>query len=316
MRRFLISRLLQLIPVLLVGSIGVWGLAYLLPGNPAVAFLGPDASATQLAAEEKMLGLDRPLPLQYVLWLGRAVQGNFGISDISRLPVTTLMGPAAVASLQLAVFAFVIALLIGIPLGVWAAQAGDRFAATLVSWYSSLTLGVPTFWLGILLILLFGVATHVLPTSSQYIPVWDDPADCLRALLLPALTLGLYMSGIIARFVRGAMDTELHSEYVQLADAKGISRSRIVWKHALRNAMLPTVTIVGLQFGTFIGGAVVTEAVFNYPGMGTLILNALLQRDYPTLQGAILVVIAAFVVVNLLVDVVYAVLDPRIKFAS
>lgn len=314
MSRFLVARLVQLLPALVVTSIGVWGLAYLLPGSPAVVLLGPNAPQSQIAAETRLLGLDKPLPVQYAIWITHVVQGQFGLSDVSRVAVTTLLGPAAEASLQLAVLAFIIAIAIGVPLGVASGSSRSRRLGSAVSWYNSLTLGVPTFWLGILLILAFGIGLHVFPTSSDFVAFWDQPLESLRNLFLPALTLGLYMSGIIARFLRTAMVGAMQSDYVHLALAKGASQRRIAWLHALRNAMLPTLTVVGLQLGAFIGGAVITEAVFNYPGMGTLVLNALLQRDYPTLQASILLIVTTFIVVNMLVDALYAVLDPRIRY--
>lgn len=316
MLRYLSGRLLQLLPVLFVTSIAVWGLAYILPGGPAVVLLGQNALPSQIAAENRVLGLNKPLPLQYILWLGRVFRGNFGISDISGLPVLTLIRPAAEASLQLAVWSFVFAVLIGIPLGVMAATSRRRAIAGAVSCYNSLNLSIPSFWLGILLILVFGVGLGWLPSSSQFVPFWQSPLTSARFLVLPTLTLGLYLSGIIARFVWEAMRRSMRSDYVYLARAKGLGEVRVVWYHALRNAMLPTLTVIGLYFGSFVGGVVLTEAVFDYPGMGYLVYNSVMQRDYPTLQAAVLFIVIAFVVVNLAIDILYVLFDPRIRYAS
>jgi peptide/nickel transport system permease protein len=314
--RYLTGRLLQLLPVLVVTSIAVWGLAYILPGGPAVALLGQNALPSQIVAENKLLGLNKPVPLQYILWLDRVLRGNFGLSDISGLPVLTLIRPAAEASFQLALCSFFFAVLIGIPLGVIGATSRRKTVTGAVSCYNSLNLSIPSFWLGILLILFFSIALGWFPSSSQFVPLWQSPLTSLRNLLLPALALGLYLSGIIARFVWEAMRSAMNSDYVYLARAKGLRESKVVWYHALRNAMLPTLTVVGLYFGAFVGGVVLTEAVFDYPGMGYLVYNSVLQRDYPTLQAAVLFIVAAFVAVNLAIDVLYVLFDPRIRYAT
>jgi peptide/nickel transport system permease protein len=315
MRQYILIRLLQLIPVLLLASIAIWALVYLLPGDPALSILGQNAEPAQVAALRRQLGLDEPIPVQYVQWLGRIVHGDLGMSYQSGLPVTTLIGPRAVASLQLGVLAFLFSILVGVPLGVVAAARPGGWVARLVSTYNSLTLALPSYWLGILLILCFGVWLKVLPTASAYVPIWTDPGAAIQMSILPILNLGLYVSGIIARFVRSAMTDVLGLDYIRTARAKGVVEPAVVWRHGLRNALLPTVTVLGLQFGAFIGGAVVTEGVFNYPGMGQLVLSSVLNRDYPTVQATILLIVLAFTVVNLAVDIVYAFLDPRVHFA-
>jgi peptide/nickel transport system permease protein len=210
--------------------------------------------------------------------------------------------------------AFVVSMVVGVILGVIAAARPDSLAARFVRVYNSLTLALPSFWLGLLLILLFGVWLKVLPPASGFIPIWLDPLGALKASALPIITLASYTSGIVARFVRAAMTDVLGADYVRTARAKGVAEQRVVWRHALRNALLPTITVLGLQFGAFIGGAVVTEGVFNYPGLGTLVLASVTSRDYTVLQGAILMIVAAFTLVNLAVDVLYAFLDPRIQY--
>lgn len=315
MRQYLLVRVAQLIPVLFLASIGIWALLYLLPGDPVFAMLGVNATPEQVQAIRSQLGFDQPVPLQYVTWLGRVLRGDFGTSYQTGLPVPQLIGSRAIATLQLGSMAFVLSMVVGVTLGVVAAARPTSLAARLVGTYNSLTLAVPSFWLGLLLILLFGVWLRVLPPASAFIPVWVDPLGMLRASLLPVLTLASYTSGIVARFVRAAMLDVLGADYVRTARAKGVAEHQVVWRHALRNALLPTVTVLGLQFGAFIGGAVVTEGVFNYPGLGSLVLSSVVQRDYTTLQATILMIVAAFTLVNLAVDLIYAFLDPRIQYA-
>jgi len=314
MRQYLLLRIAQLVPALFLASIAIWALIYLLPGDPAIAILGPNATPEQLQALREQLGLNQPAPLQYLGWLGRVARGDFGISYQTGLPVLQLIGLRAIATVQLGTMAFVVSMLVGVTLGVIAAARPTSLAARLVGAYNSLTLALPSFWLGLLLILLFGVWLKILPPASGFIPIWLDPLGTLRVSILPIATLASYTSGIVARFVRAAMLDVLGADYVRTARAKGVAEPRVVWRHALRNALLPTVTVLGLQFGAFIGGAVVTEGVFNYPGLGSLVLSSVVSRDYTVLQGAILLIVAAFTLVNLGVDLLYAVLDPRVQY--
>lgn len=315
MRQYLVLRIAQLIPALFLASIAIWALIYLLPGDPAIAILGPNATPDQLQALRAALGLDQPAYVQYATWLGRVLHGDFGISYQTGLPVLELIGTRAIATVQLGTMAFIVSMVVGVTLGVVAAARPDSAAAKIVGTYNSLTLAVPSFWLGLLLILLFGVWLKVLPPASGFVPIWLDPLATLRSSTLPVITLASYTSGIVARFVRSAMLDVLGADYVRTARAKGVDEQRVVWRHALRNALLPTVTVLGLQFGAFIGGAVVTEGVFNYPGLGTLVLSSVTTRDYTVLQGTILMIVAAFTLVNLAVDILYALLDPRIQYA-
>jgi len=315
MRQYLVLRIAQLIPVLFLASIAIWALMYLLPGDPVIAMLGPNATPEQVTAVRAQLGFDQPVQTQYLGWLGRILHGDFGTSYQTGLPVPQLIGSRAIATVQLGTMAFVLSMVIGVTLGVVAAARPKSFAARVVGAYNSLTLALPSFWLGLLLILLFGVWLKVLPPASGFVPIWVDPLGTVRMSLLPVVTLASYTSGIVARFVRAAMLDVLEADYVRTARAKGVTEQRVVWRHALRNALLPTVTVLGLQFGAFIGGAVVTEGVFNYPGLGSLVLSSVLQRDYTTLQATILMIVAAFTLVNLAVDLLYAFLDPRIQYA-
>jgi peptide/nickel transport system permease protein len=313
MARYVAWRLAQLVPVLFLASIAVWLMIYLIPGDPAIALLGGDATPEQLARARILMGLDQPLPVQYALWLGRVVRGDLGVSYLNGLPVRTMLAQRIPVTLQLTLASLVVALLIAGPLGIVAAVRPRSWIARGVTGYNALAMAVPTFWLGILLVLLFGIRLKWLPTSG-FVPLWDEPARALRFLILPAFTLGAYVSAVLARFVRAALLETLFQDYVRTARAKGVREAAVVWLHALRNALIPVVTVVGLQFGAFMGGAVITEAIFDYPGLGRMLLQAILTRDYTVIQGTILFVVSAFVLINLVTDLTYAFLDPRIRY--
>jgi peptide/nickel transport system permease protein len=311
---FVIRRLLHLIPVLIAASALIFFMMYAVPGGPVAVLVGENATPEQIAEATRQFGLDKPVVLQYVEWLWRALNGDLGVSLHSRVPVLQLIGERLPATLQLAATATVIGLALGIPMALVSALAQGSWLDRVLSGWSALALGVPTFWVGILLILLFAVELRLLPAASTYVPFWEAPWQMLRATILPALTLGLYVSGIFARFLRGSLITELNADYVRTARSKGLTEGAIVARHVMRNAMLPFVTIVGIMLAGFIGGAVVTEAVFTYPGLGRLVIQAISSRDYPLIQGSILVILAIYILINLLVDVLYVYIDPRIDF--
>ena len=313
MLRYVAVRLLQLIPVVLLASVGIFLIIHLVPGDPVVTVTGLDASPEQMARVRSELGLDRPLPVQYVDWLGRVVTGDLGTSIVSQSPTSTLIVDRMPATIQLTLATMAIALSAGIPLGLLAATRAGSWLDKTVSGYAAVSLAVPTFWVGILFILLFGITLQWLPTASAFVAVWDDPLGALEATIGPAFTLGFFVSGIIARFVRASMVEVLGLDYIRTGRAKGVSEARLVWVHAFRAASLPTLTVVGIQFGTFMGGALVTESVFNYPGIGRLILSSILQRDFVVVQGAVLAVVVIFALVNLVTDVLYGFLNPRIR---
>jgi len=311
---FVLRRLLHLIPVLIAASACIFFMMYAVPGGPVAVLVGENATPEQIAEATRRFGLDRPVALQYVDWLWRALNGDLGVSLHSRVPVIQLIGERLPATLQLAAAATVIGLAFGIPIALVSALAQGSWLDRILSGWSALALGVPTFWVGILLILLFAVELRLLPAASAYVPFWESPWQMLRATILPALTLGLYVSGIFARFLRGSLITELNADYVRTARSKGLTEGAIVARHVMRNAMLPFVTIVGIMLAGFIGGAVVTEAVFTYPGLGRLVIQAISSRDYPLIQGSILVILAIYILINLIVDVLYVYIDPRIDF--
>jgi peptide/nickel transport system permease protein len=315
MTGYILRRILQLAPVLVLASFGIWAMIYAVPGGPVGILVGENATPEQVRAVTAELGLDRPFLVQYWAWLSAALSGDLGRSLHSQQSVASLIAERLPATAQLGVAATLFGLVLGVPVAIISAlRPGGWLDRTLSGW-SALALGVPTFWLGILLILLFAVELRWLPSASSYVPLWQSPLEGMRNLLLPALTLGVYVSGIFARFLRAALVAELRADYVRTARAKGLPERDVVGRHVMRNALLPFVTIVGLMLAAFIGGAVVTEAVFTYPGLGRLLVQAISTRDYPLIQGAILVILVIYMTINLMVDVLYAYIDPRIEYA-
>jgi len=312
---FVLRRFGQLLPVLLLASIGIWAMIFAVPGGPIGMLVGENATPEAIAAAEAQFGLDRPVVVQYLDWLWNALQGDFGMSIHGREPVLHLIGQRLPATLHLAVAATLVSLAIGIPVAILSALKSGSWIDRVMSAWSALALGVPTFWLGILLILLFAVELHWLPSASGYVPIWEDPLAAIRNLALPALTLGVYVSGILARFLRASLVGELRADYVRTARSKGLPERQVVGTHIMRNALLPFVTIVGLMMANFIGGAVVTEAVFTYPGLGRLLIQAISTRDYPLIQGCIVVILVLYIGINMVVDVLYAYIDPRIEYS-
>ena len=311
---FILRRLLQLLPVLLIASTAIWAIIYAVPGTPVGALVGENATQEQVAAAVARLGLDQPLTTQYWNWLSRALTGDFGLSIQSREPVAQLIFQRVPATIQLGVAATLVGLLLGVPIALLSALKPGSWLDRLLSAWSALALGVPTFWLGILLILAFAVELRWLPSASAYVSFLESPLESAKNLLLPALTLGVYVSGIFARFLRASLLSELKADYVRTARSKGLPERDVIGRHVLRNALLPFVTIVGLMLANFIGGALVTEAVFTYPGLGRLLIQAISTRDYPLIQGCILFILVVFVLVNVAVDVLYAYIDPRIDY--
>ncbi len=312
MTGFILRRLAQLLPVLLIASLGIWAMIYAVPGSPVAVIVGENATPEQIREVTVRLGLDRPLLVQYGSWLAAAAQGDLGHSIQNREPVLGLILARLPATLQLGLAAVLVGLLVGVPVALASALRPGGWLDAVLSGWSALALGVPTFWLGILLILLFAVELHWLPSASSYVPFTEAPLAALRNIALPATTLGLYVSGIFARFLRAALLGELQADYVRTARSKGLKEWQVVGSHVMRNAMLPFVTIVGLMLASFVGGTVVTEAVFTYPGLGRLLIQAIGTRDYPLIQGCILLILVLYMAINLAVDVLYAYIDPRI----
>ncbi|SEE72712.1 ABC transporter permease [Jiangella alba] len=313
MHGHLIRRLLQFAVVLVLGSIAVWAFTFALPGDPATVLLGPDASESELAATRARLGLDGSIVEQYLSWIGHAVGGDLGASYYSGQPVVRELLDRIPATIQLAGFAMTLTLLIAVPVGIVVALRPHSVAGRVLQGYLTAGLAVPTFWLGLLLIIVLAVQLQWLPASSDFVPIWRDPAGALTATILPATAIAVHTSSVTARFLATSVGEVMGKDYIRTARAKGVPERDVIRRHALRNASLPTVTIVGLQLGSFLGGTVVIEAVFNYPGLGRLLYTAIGERDYALVQGGVLFVVATFLLLNLLVDVFYAVLDPRIR---
>lgn len=311
---FMVRRLLQVIPVILLTTFVVFMLIHLIPGDPAQTVAGSDATPEQIEAVRIKMGLDKPLLVQYGIWLGDISRGDLGKSYVSGMSVSDLVGDAFPATAQLSLAALLLALLISLPFGVIAAlRQGSKFDF-FVTCYTALGLGVPNFWVGILFILLFCLVLGLLPPGGRINP-FSDPIMGLKSLLLPAVTLAINMSAVFTRFIRTAMLEVLYEDYVRTARAKGLSERVVVMDHAFRTALVPVVTVVGLQMGRLLGGAVVIEVVFAWPGLGRLIVQAVEQRDYTIVQACLLLLVLAFVVINLLTDISYAFLDPRIRLS-
>jgi peptide/nickel transport system permease protein len=313
--RYIFSRLLQAVPTVFLASVAIFLLIRLIPGYPALLLAGPDATPQVIAAMRQKMGLDEPLPVQYMIWAGRALRGDLGASMISRYEVWRLLRMRLPATLELTVTAFILTLLIALPLGILAAvKQHSGFDAT-VGVYTALGLGVPNFWLGILFILLFALALGWLPPQGR-VPLFDEPARAWRHLLMPAVTLAATQSAILARFVRASMVEVLYEDHVRTARAKGLRERVVVMRHALRNALIPVVTVIGIQIGRLLGGAVIVESVFAWPGVGRMMLKAIEERDYAVVQGGLLLLVMAFITINLLTDLAYAFIDPRIRPSS
>jgi peptide/nickel transport system permease protein len=296
-------------------SVVVFVMLKLTPGDPAATLLGVQATPDELARVRRAMGLDRPWIVQFGLWLGRVLQGDLGVSYISRKPVAELILTRFPVTLELTLVAMLVAAAIGIPAGV--ISASRRYTGLDYSITSLALFGVsmPSFWFGILLILLFSLHLGWLPASG-YAPVGRGLGEHIRHLLMPALSLGLFLAGSLARFTRSSMVETLAQDFIRTGRAKGLAERAVVYKHALKNALIPTVTVLGLQFGFLMGGAVIIEQVFAYPGVGWLVLIAVSQRDYPVVQGVVLIVAAVFALANLLVDIAYTWLNPRIRYGG
>jgi len=313
MTSYIIRRLLGVIPVLALVAIAAFLLIHLVPGDPALVMLGNDATPQQILQLRTQLGLDRSLPEQFVLWLREVLRGNLGESFFLGRPVTQALLERLPATMQLAVLSLIFSLLIGIPAGLIAAVWQNTRWDQLVMATAIGGISIPSFWLGLALMLVFSVQLGWLP-SGGYMPLWEDAWQGLRTLALPAISLGFMQAALIARMTRSSMLEVLRQDYVRTARSRGVGRWLVILKHAFKNAMIPVITTIGTAFGVLLGGAVVVEIVFTFPGLGRLVVLAVQRRDYPLVQGALLLTSVIYVVVNLAVDLLYGVFDPRIKY--
>ena len=313
MRRLIAHRILQAAPVIVVVSILAFLLINLLPGDPAVLIAGDQASPEAIAAVRHNLGLDRPLQEQLVIWFGHLLQGNFGTSLMLNQSVLSAMGERLPVTLSLALLSIAITLPIGILAGAIAAYYRQSWIDSLVMTLALIGVSAPAFWIAILSIILFSVILRWFPTGG-YTPFLQDPALWLRSLVLPAVMLSLFQIGFLARMTRSAMLDVLSQDYVRTARSKGLSEWKTVGKHAFRNALILIITAIGILLSTAIGGSVVIEQVFALPGVGRLVVQGILARDYPLVQGVMLIYGFAFVLINLAVDLLYTVADPRVRY--
>ena len=312
---YFVRRVLQMIPVLAIVTFMVYGLMLAIPGDPARALIGPGESLDeeQLEVIRKEHNLDKPVIVQYGIWLSKALQGDLGRSTQTYRPVAQELKTRAAVTLQFGIVAWLLAVIIGIPAGIVSAVYRGKpidFIATLLSIGG---VAIPNFWLGIMAILYFGVILGWLPTQG-YVNIFDDPLEGLRHMILPAFALGITSWALIMRQTRSAMLEVLAQDYVRTARAKGMTQRSVIRVHALRNALLPVVTVFGLQTGRIFAGAVVIETLFGIPGMGQFMVQAIFARDFMSVQGAVLLMALAVLFANLLTDLVYALLDPRIRY--
>ena len=316
MSRYIVNRLLQLIPTLFMVSLVIFIAMHMAPGDPAVMRMGTAAALqeNQEALEQLRIemGLDKPIPVQYLIWIGDLLRGDFGLSNRSGVPVVDMIGGRLPATIELTIAAFLIALVISIPLGMLAALKQKTWLDYGITGFAAIGLAIPSLFLGLVLILVFSVTLKWLPASG-YTPLFEDPADNLKRLIMPAVTLGIFLVATFTRFLRSDMIEVLNEDYVRTAISKGVNNRTIVWKHALRNAFIPLMTVMGVELGALLGGTVIIETVFGWSGLGWLTLQGVYNRDYPLVQGCVVIAAMFKVVINFLVDISYAYLNPRIR---
>jgi peptide/nickel transport system permease protein len=308
--RYLAYRIFALVPILFGISLLTFALVQMVPGDPIVAMIGLEATDEAIATLRARYGLDQPLPVQYFTWLGNVLQGDLGRSIQTGRPVAGMLADALGPTAQLAGAAMLISLAIAIPAGIVSAVRRNGpldFGASLVALFG---LSVPSFWLGIMLILAFSISFPIFPASG-YVSFFENPWENLRTLTLPAITLGTSLAAATMRMTRSAMLEVLGQDYVRTAWAKGLGPAAVIGRHAFRTALIPVVTLLGIQMGQVLGGVVITETVFSWPGIGKLTVDAIFARDYPVVQGAVLLTATLFVLINLATDLIYVALDPR-----
>lgn len=315
MVRFTARRFGAALLVIFLASLVVFLGVRALPGDPALALSGEDRDPIAMAAIRHQFGLDEPVPVQFFKYVDNALHGNLGISARNGIGVGRIILERLPVTLELSLLAILVAILFGIPLGIMAAVRRGKIFDSISSVFGLVGLSVPNFWLGLLLILAFAVNLHLLPASG-YVAFTTDPIENLRRMILPAIVLGVQLSAVLMRQMRSAMLESLSADYVRTARAKGLSEWQVIGVHALRNSLVTVVTVLGLQFGALISGAVITEQIFVIPGFGKLLVDSVFSRDYPVVQGAVLVAVVGYVLVNLLVDLTYSYLNPRIRISG
>ena len=312
---WLLKRIGQVLPTLFILSILIFGLQQLMPGDPALILAGEERGDPQVLAHIRAeLRLDRPIYEQYLYWIGNVLTGDFGFSWRIRMPVSQLILDKLPVTAQLAAMSFIIAVLIGVPAGIISAVKRDQPADWVANGVALFGISTPNFWLGIMMILFFSVELGWLPPSG-YVPLTEDFWQSIATTIMPAFVLGTGVASVLMRHTRAAMLTALSQDYVRTARAKGLRERVVVWKHALRNALIPVVTLGAIEFGRLLAGAVLTEQVFTIPGFGKLIVDAVFNRDYPVVQGVVLATALIFVLLSLVADLLYMAINPRLRQA-
>ena len=318
-QRLIVKRIVQFIPVVLLSTVLVFTIVRLAPGDPAAAQFGPRASdaryADAIRAYREQLGLDKPIIVQYFLWLNQVVRGNFGESIRSEQPVMSMIAEKLPATLELLIAGILFGLVFGIPLGMIAALKPQSIINSLASLISVIGMAIPGFWLGMLLLWVFALRLKWFPASG-YTPFTEDAGQNLKQLIMPAITLGVYELALVTRFLRAEMVEVLNADYIRTARAKGLRERMVVIRHALKNALSPLVTVIALEVGYLLGGVVVVEQVFGWSGIGWLVFQAISNRDYPVIQGIVVLIAVGYSVSNLLADIIYGYLDPRVRYDS
>jgi peptide/nickel transport system permease protein len=310
---YALKRFLSFIPTLALVAFMVFFLVHLIPGDPAAVMLGQDATQEELTAFRQALGLDRPLPVQFAIWMGNILRGDLGISLQTKRPITQSIQERFGVTLFLATLAMVFSLLLALPSGILAAIHHNTRNDYLFMLISILAVSLPGFWLGLMSLLIFSVFLGWIP-STGFVAPWEDFGGGMRYMIFPSITLGCYMAAVVARMMRSSMLEVLNLEYITHARAKGLAEWKVITKHALKNSFAPTLTTIGLQFGVLLGGSVVTETVFSLPGLGKFVVDAIYSRDYPAIQGCILFIALIYSIINLGVDLFYRYFDPRIEY--
>jgi peptide/nickel transport system permease protein len=313
MNKYVIKRILSLVPVLIIVSILIFFLIHLTPGDPARTMLGDQDSEQQVMQLRASLGLNDPIPIQYIHWVEGLFKGNFGYSIFIKEPMTQIIAEHITPTICLTLYSLVIALIISLPCGIIAARRKGKTSDYSIQVFNMFGISIPSFLLGMFLIIIFAVNLKILP-SAGYKPIEDSGfLEFIRYLTLPAISLGLMQAALITRMTRASILEVLNMDYIRMAKAKGVKTKVIILKHALRNALLPIITVIGQSFIALLSGATVVEIVFNIPGVGQLIVNSVLRRDYEVIQAIILVIALINVVVNIIVDLLYGLVDPRIR---
>ena len=315
MGRYVLRRLLQSIPVIFFSTFLVFLVIHLIPGDAATVLAGPNATAEALAAIRKDMGLDQPLLVQYFVWVGHLLQGDLGRSTLSGQPIVKLLQARAPATIELTLAAMLLSILTAVPLGILSATNVRGRLEWLISTIQSLWLAIPNFWAGILAIIIFALILRWLPPGGR-VADGNDLGGSIKSLILPATTLSLYLAAGLSRFIKFNLLEVFFDDFVRTARAKGLSNTAVMYRHALRNAMLPVITILGVQFASLLGGTVIIESVFSWPGVGGLMLDGISNRDYAVVQGGLLLLVLLFIIINLLVDLTYALVDPRIRIGD